>query len=107
MDIRPFIDALESGIPDLEVASVELADEGMDSIALLVNREWMFRFPKHDGVSARVELEARLLPELQRVVDVRITGSGVRRHRFMDRTQVLGLQESGGSAPTRGSATDR
>ena len=70
--MTPFIDAIHSNFPDLPVVSVELAGEGMDSIALLVNREWIFRFPKHDGVSARVELEARLLPEPQRAIDVRI-----------------------------------
>ena len=70
--MTPFIDAIHSNFPDLPIVSVELAGEGMDSIALLVNREWVFRFPKHDGVSAGTELEARLLPELQQAIDVRI-----------------------------------
>lgn len=72
MDIQALVDTIDGSFPELAVTSIELAGEGMDSIALLVNREWIFRFPKHDGVSARVELEARLLPELQPVVDVRI-----------------------------------
>ena len=72
MDTQPLSDAIHSNFPDLPVASIELAGEGMDSIAVLVNREWIFRFPKHDGVSAGIELEARLLPELQRSIDVRI-----------------------------------
>ena len=52
MDTQPFVDAIHSNFPDLPVASIELAGEGLDSIALLVSREWIFRFPKHDGVSA-------------------------------------------------------
>ena len=41
MDTQPFVDAIHSNFPDLPVASIELAGEGLDSIALLVSREWI------------------------------------------------------------------
>ena len=46
MKLQPFIDAIDSGFPDLAVTSIELAGEGMDSLAFLVNGEYVFRFPK-------------------------------------------------------------
>ena len=52
--MTPFVNAISSNFPDLPVASIELAGEGMDNFAFLVNREWVFRFPKFDEVSAGI-----------------------------------------------------
>ena len=58
--------------PDLVVDSIKLAGEGLDNLALAVNDELVFRFPKLDEAAAKIELEATLLPELQKRLDVRI-----------------------------------
>ena len=72
MDIQALVDAIDGSFPEMAVTSIELAGEGMDNLAYLVNGEYVFRFPKFDEVSAAIELEAGLLPALQQVVEVRI-----------------------------------
>ncbi|MDE2802660.1 MAG: phosphotransferase, partial [Chloroflexota bacterium] len=65
-------EAIEGCFPGFVVASAALAGEGMDNVALTVNDEYVFRFPKIAKAAAKVAVEAALLPELQERVDVRI-----------------------------------
>ncbi len=67
-------EAIESCFPDLVVASVAPAGEGMDNVAVTVtvNDEYVFRFPKIEKAATKVALEAALLPELQKGIDLRI-----------------------------------
>ena len=68
----PYREAIENGFPGLVVDSIDLAGEGMDSLALTVNDEYVFRFPKLEEAAAKIRLEAVLLPVLQESLDVRI-----------------------------------
>ena len=68
----PYREAIENGFPGLVVDSIDLAGEGMDSLALTVNNEYVFRFPKLEEAAAKIRLEAVLLPVLQERLDVRI-----------------------------------
>ncbi len=70
--LLPYRHAIEANFPHLVVESVALAGEGMDNLALTVNDELVFRFPKIEKAAAKVAVEAALLPELQRGLDVRI-----------------------------------
>ena len=63
-ELRRYREAIESCFPDLVVASVAPAGEGMDNVAVTVNDEYVFRFPKIEKAATRVALEAALLPEL-------------------------------------------
>ena len=54
------------------VDSIVFAGEGMDYLALKVNDEYVFRFPKLAEAAAKLEVEAALLPELQGRLDLRI-----------------------------------
>ena len=65
-------EAIESCFPDLVVASVAPAGEGMDNVAVTVNDEYVFRFPKIEKAATKVALEAALLPELQKGIDLRM-----------------------------------
>lgn len=72
METQLFAEAIASNFPDFQVASIEVAGEGMDNLALDVNGEYIFRFPKLKKASDHLELEATVLPELQRSLAVRI-----------------------------------
>ena len=72
IELAPFRDAIQTNFPDFVVGSIEFTGEGMDNLALMVNGEHVFRFPKLEEAAAHIELEATLLPELQKMLDVRI-----------------------------------
>ena len=65
-------EAIRKCFPDFVVDSISLAGEGMDNLALAVNDDLVFRFPKYEEGATKIELEAALLPELQKRLDVRI-----------------------------------
>ena len=71
-ELQRYKEAIESCFPDLAVASVTLAGEGMDNVAVTVNDEYVFRFPKIEKAATKVALESALLPELQEGLDLRI-----------------------------------
>lgn len=56
--------AIASQFPELIPVSVSHLGEGCDSIAMLVNDSWVFRFPKSVEVEQQLAMEARLLPVL-------------------------------------------
>src|SRR5262245_17365683 len=55
---------IKACFPKLEVRSIAPASEGWDSVAIEVNGEYIFRFPKRPDVEPQYEKEARLLAEL-------------------------------------------
>lgn len=55
---------VEQCAPELEIQTCELAGEGWDSVALLVNGELIVRIAKRADVAIRLANEARLLPAL-------------------------------------------
>ena len=63
---------IEDSFPGLVVDAIDLAGEGMDNVALTVNGEYVFRFPKLEEAAAKIELEAAVLPALQSSLDIRI-----------------------------------
>ena len=70
--LLPYRQAIKANFPDLVVASIAPAGEGMDNVAVTVNDEYVFRFPKIEKAAVRVAVEAALLPELQKGLDLRI-----------------------------------
>ena len=56
---------ITNSFPDLPVSSIEFIGEGMDSRAYVVNKEYVFRFPKRQEVGANLLKEIGLLPYLQ------------------------------------------
>ncbi|MGH8495165.1 MAG: phosphotransferase, partial [Gammaproteobacteria bacterium] len=54
------------------VESIEFLGEGDFCAGFLVNRDWVFRFAKHEKAAASLNREARLLPQIARQFDVMI-----------------------------------
>ena len=50
--------------PELKPTTASYLGEGCDSVALLVNDTWVFRFPKTSEVEAQLAVESALLPRL-------------------------------------------
>lgn len=61
-----------SNFPNFKIKEINPIGEGMDSQAFLVNKEWIFRFPKRESVSKNLKTEIDLLPELKKVLEVKI-----------------------------------
>ena len=59
-----YLTAIAEGFPDLAVDTLEYLSEGKDSVACLVNRHLLFRFPKQELAEQKLLMEIRLLPEL-------------------------------------------
>ena len=72
METQLFADVIASNFPGFQIASIEVAGEGMDNLAFDVNGKYIFRFPKLKKASDHLELEAAVLPELQKGLAVRI-----------------------------------
>ncbi|HLJ82428.1 MAG TPA: phosphotransferase, partial [Ktedonobacterales bacterium] len=63
-DTDNYLRVLAECVPGLTVRSCEVAGEGWDSVALLVNGELIVRIAKRADVALRLANEARLLPAL-------------------------------------------
>jgi aminoglycoside phosphotransferase (APT) family kinase protein len=55
---------IESQCPWLAPVTLDLMGEGWDNVAYLVNREWVFRFPRRTIAVPLLETEGRVLPSL-------------------------------------------
>jgi aminoglycoside phosphotransferase (APT) family kinase protein len=53
-----------ASFPDLAPVKAVYVDEGWDSVVFVVNREWVFRFPKRAQAEATHDVECALLPRL-------------------------------------------
>jgi len=69
---KTFRDAIIQGFPTLTVDDLSYLSEGKDSVAVLVNRRLLFRFPKHPLAEQKLRMEIALLPELAPSVPVLI-----------------------------------
>jgi aminoglycoside 2''-phosphotransferase len=63
---------LQANFPQLVIKNINFAGEGMDSQALLVNDDLIFRFPKREEVVGQLKAEIRLLPKLRPLVPFEI-----------------------------------
>jgi aminoglycoside 2''-phosphotransferase len=63
---------IENNFPDLQISSIEVAGEGMDSKAFVVNSDYIFRFPKFKWSGGQLGIEIKLLPELKKYVTLNI-----------------------------------
>lgn len=64
--------AINGQFPDLVIHTMESLGEGFRNYAVLVNGEWVFRFPKSRQGADELEKEIRLLPLLHHQVKVGI-----------------------------------
>jgi len=55
------LQSIRSAYPDLRIASVEFNGDGQNNDVLVVNGEFIFRFPKYAGALKRLKLETAIL----------------------------------------------
>lgn len=70
--IEFFKEVIENCFPRIIVTNIQRNDKGWDYCVFLVNNELIFRVPRYLEAARRLELERRLLPELQKIVDISI-----------------------------------
>ncbi len=58
--------------PQITVTTIQQNDEGWDNCVFIINNEIIFRFPRDPEAARRLDLERRLLPELQKVTNIPI-----------------------------------
>ena len=59
------LQSIRSAYPDLRIASVEFNGDGQNNDVLVVNGEFIFRFPKYAGALKRLKLETAILTGIQ------------------------------------------
>lgn len=59
-------------LPNLRVASVRVGEDGLVNDVLIVNEEWVFRFPRTHQARTGLEREARILDLVRRHVSLRV-----------------------------------
>ncbi|WP_167569078.1 phosphotransferase family protein [Brevibacillus migulae] len=57
-------DIIRNNFPDLDIQYMQMLGEGRMSIAMLVNEEWVFRFPKKQEAADDLEKEIKIMPKL-------------------------------------------
>jgi aminoglycoside 2''-phosphotransferase len=62
--LDPYAAELRAQVPGLTVRDIVPLAQGWDSVALLVNGEWVFRFARRPAVARQLTKELLLLPEL-------------------------------------------
>lgn len=63
---------LANRFPELAMREWQQVQQGWDSVTLLVNGEWIFRFARRPDVAVRLAREARLLPALAEALPIAI-----------------------------------
>lgn len=60
-----YIQSIRESYPQITATSATLNHRGQNSDVLIVNQEWVFRFPKYDHVLEKLRMEVTLLRVLQ------------------------------------------
>jgi aminoglycoside 2''-phosphotransferase len=60
-----YLQSIQQVVPDLDVASVEFNAQGQNSDVVIVNQEFIFRFPKYAHVLERLKTETAILRSIQ------------------------------------------
>src|SRR5690606_1942889 len=55
---------IRNQFPSIPCTTITPLGEGYDSVAFRVDKEWVFRFPKHTEVASQLQSETQLLQHL-------------------------------------------
>jgi aminoglycoside 2''-phosphotransferase len=61
-----YLDFISDEYPELKINEVQVNDRGWDNVILILNGSLVFRFPKSEAVTERVETEGKLLHLLKK-----------------------------------------
>lgn len=64
--------SIEKGMPELEIASLELIGGGLGSQAFLINGKYVARFARHEGATKTQQREANILPAIHESISTPI-----------------------------------
>ncbi len=71
-DVGPYLTRIEHEFPDLRSAAFRVPTQGLDHVAIILNEEWVFRFPKLPEYIGLFPKEIALLDELHSRITLRI-----------------------------------
>jgi aminoglycoside 2''-phosphotransferase len=60
-----YLEQIRDAFPDLQFQDARLIDNGLENVVVILDREWVFRFPRSEWSFHSFALEQRLLTELR------------------------------------------
>lgn len=63
---------IQQQFPEIRISSLEKFGEGWDNVAYLINKHYVFRFPRRQIAVALLENECKLLPLIQKELNLKI-----------------------------------
>ena len=70
LEARQLAAIVNQCFPQIEVQDYTMITGGYDSVVLIVNRAYIFRFPRREGVAKQLKREHRLLPQLAKSLPI-------------------------------------
>lgn len=72
MDLAPYLAQIRAWNPSLDIRSVRVDPYGLNNLVIMVNEEWVFRFPRDEASRARLFTEAQMLALVRRHVSIAV-----------------------------------
>ena len=70
--LTKYTHTINDAYPDLEILSAQLNDQGQNNDVLVINGEWIFRFPKYAQALERLAIETAILKGVQGYISLPI-----------------------------------
>lgn len=71
-EIEPYLHSIQHAYSDLPIISARLNDEGQNNVVLVLNEEFIFRFPRYPVNLKQLEIELAILTGIQDHISLRI-----------------------------------
>lgn len=68
MDISPFLDQIRAWNPSLDIYTARVDPYGLNNLVIIINDEWVYRFPRNDEARSDLLKESALLAVIRRYV---------------------------------------
>ncbi|HEX9370226.1 MAG TPA: phosphotransferase [Roseiflexaceae bacterium] len=99
MSAESYKEIIAACFPDLHIGTCTIVSQGWDSVAVAVDDQLIFRFPKRPDVEPQYRMEALLLPALAQTLSIRVPrfefiwqGGGTYDHLFVGYQMIGGAQ---------------
>lgn len=71
-EVEPYLHSIQRAYPDLPIVSARVNEEGQNNVVLVVNEEYIFRFPRYAEALKQLETEVAILTGIQDAITLRI-----------------------------------
>ena len=71
-NFKKYINSIQRDFPDFNITSIKKTGEGDNSIAFIINENYIFRFPKRKEVKQQVQREIAVLPKIKSFLNLQI-----------------------------------